>query len=180
MSYKRSLLDRKDSFGWLSIGLHWFATLAIILLWFIGQSIASQSPEQIDARRSLHITIGLIAWLPLVARIVWRFKSGHPHVNGQSLLTHRLAKTAHYVMLLVLGAMLISGPIMAWAMPERGNIWELAFVLHSNAAKALAVLVVLHILAALKHLMFHEDETLARIFVPRSADEGKEGIEKEA
>jgi cytochrome b561 len=28
--------------------------------------------------------------------------------------------------------------------------------------------VVLHILAALKHLMFHEDETVARIFVPRT------------
>jgi len=34
---------------------------------------------------------------------------------------------------------------------------------------------VLHILAALKHLMFHEDETVARIFVPRkdaTQDEG--------
>ena len=170
MSKTRSLLDRNNSFGWLSIGLHWFATLAIILLWFIGQSIASQSIEQIDARRSLHVTLGLIAWLPLVARIAWRFKVGHPHVNGQTLLTHRLAKAAHYVMLLVLMVMLISGPLMAWAMPERSALSETAFAFHSFAAKALAALVVLHILAALKHLMFHEDETVARIFVPRRDD----------
>ena len=170
MSKPRSLLDRKNSFGWLSIGLHWFATLAIILLWFIGQSIALQSIEQIDARRSLHVTLGLIVWLPLVARIVWRFKAGHPRVNGQTLMTHRLAKAAHYVMLLLLLVMLISGPLMAWVMPERSALSEIAFSFHSFAAKALAVLVVLHILAALKHLMFHEDETVARIFVPRTED----------
>ena len=170
MSKPRSLLDRKNSFGWLSIGLHWFATLAIILLWFIGQSIALQSIEQIDARRSLHVTLGLIVWLPLVARIVWRFKAGHPRVNGQTLMTHQLAKAAHYVMLLLLLVMLISGPLMAWVMPERSALSEIAFSFHSFAAKALAVLVVLHILAALKHLMFHEDETVARIFVPRTED----------
>lgn len=175
MSKSSSLLDTKNSFGWLSIGLHWFATLAIFLLWFIGQSIASQSAEQIDARRSLHVTLGLIAWLPLVARIAWRYKSAHPHVNGQTLLTHRLAKATHYGMLLILAVMLISGPFMAWAMPDRGILLELAFSVHSFAAKALAVLVVLHILAALKHLMFHEDETVARIFVPRRDDDESEG-----
>jgi len=170
MSKYSSLLDKKNSFGWLSIGLHWFATFAIILLWFIGQSITLQSVEQIDARRSLHVTLGLVAWLPLVARMLWRYKSGHPHVNGQTLLTHRLAKAAHHVMLLVLIVMLISGPLMAWAMPDRTSLAEFAFIFHSNAAKALALLVVLHILAALKHLMFHEDETVARIFVPRKDD----------
>ena len=139
-------------------------------MWFIGQSIALQSIEQIDARRSLHVTLGLIVWLPLVVRIVWRFKAGHPRVNGQTLMTHRLAKAAHYVMLLLLLVMLISGPLMAWVMPERSALSEIAFSFHSFAAKALAVLVVLHILAALKHLMFHEDETVARIFVPRTED----------
>ena len=167
MRNPRSLLDSQNSFGWFSIGLHWFATLAIILLWFVGQSISVQSIEQIDARRSLHITLGLIAWLPLVARIAWRYKSGHPHVNGQTLLEHRFGMTAQHLMLLVLVVMLISGPLMAWAMPDRSSLSEFAFTFHSNAAKALAVLVVLHILAALKHLMFHEDETIARIFVPR-------------
>ena len=165
-----SLLDKKNSFGWISIGLHWFAASAIILLWFVGQSIALQSVEQIDARRSLHITLGLIAWLPLATRIAWRLKTGHPHAHGQTLRTHRLAKTVHYVVLMVLVIMLISGPIMAWAMPNRNDLAELAFIFHSFAAKALAVLVVLHILAAMKHLMFHEDETIARIFVPRTSN----------
>jgi len=31
----------------------------------------------------------------------------------------------------------------------------------------LAGLVLLHVAAAMKHLMFHDDETIARIFVPK-------------
>ncbi len=168
MSPASSLHDQDKSFGWISIGLHWFATGAIVLMWFIGQSIASLPVQELEARRSLHITLGLIVWLPLLVRILWRFKSHHPHIEGQSLLTHRLAKMAHYTMLVVLGILLLSGPLMAWAIPENSSLIEVAFALHSNAAKALAVIVVLHVFAALKHLMFHDDETIARMFVPRS------------
>ena len=152
MSTASSLHDQDKSFGW------------------IGQSIASLPADEIDARRSLHITVGLIVWLPLLARILWRIKARHPHVSGQSLLTHRLAKTAHYVMLGILGVLLLTGPLMAWAIPQSSSVMDLAFLFHSNAAQALAVLVVLHVLAALKHLMFHDDETIARIFVPRSTE----------
>lgn len=168
MSNTKPLTDQADSFGWVSIALHWFAAVAITLLWFIGQSIASQPAELIDARRSLHITVGLICWVPLAARIVWRLRSKHPRVRGQGLTTHRIAKTAHYIMLVVLGVSLLSGPLMVWVLPEGS---DLALALHANAAKALAVLVVLHVLAALKHLMFHDDETIARIFVPRRAND---------
>ena len=174
MTTVSALYDNAKSFGWFSIALHWFATLAVILLWFVGQSIGSLPADEIDARRSLHITIGLIVWLPLFIRIVWRIKSRHPHVDGQTLLTHRLAKTAHYIMLAVLGVLLLSGPLMAWAIPQSASLKEVAFVFHSNAAKALAVLVVLHVLAAMKHLMFHDDETIARIFVPRREDSSEE------
>lgn len=170
MSKASSLHDQDKSFGWISIGLHWFATIALILLWFIGQTMGSLPAEELDARRSLHVTIGLIVWLPLLARILWRIKSRHPHVKGQSLLTHRLAKAAHYSMLALVAVLMGSGPLMAWALPASTSAIEIAFAFHSNAAKALAVLVVLHILAAMKHLMFHDDETIARIFVPGRAE----------
>ena len=170
MTKRSSLYDQPNSFGWISIGLHWGTALLLTLLWFVGMSISLQSADAIDARRSLHITIGLIAWLPLAGRIVWRLLKSHPRVPGQSLLTHRLARTAHYSMLGVLAIMLLSGPVMAWALPERTELAEVAFGFHSTAAKVLVALVLLHILAALKHLMFNDDETIARIFLPRKQD----------
>lgn len=166
MSKHNSFQDQADSFGWISIGLHWTTTVAIVVLWFLGQSISSQPAEELDARRALHVTIGLIVWLPLGARILWRFRSKHPHVTGQSLLTHRAARITHYTLLIVLTVMIVSGPLMAWVIPEKTGLAEIALQFHSNAAKLLFVLVVLHILAAFKHLMFHDDETIARIFVP--------------
>jgi cytochrome b561 len=159
--------DKSNSFGWISIGLHWGTALLIIVLWFVGMSIMYQSADAIDARRSLHITLGLMAWIPLAIRIGWRVVSGHPQVNGQSAATHRLAKFAHYVMLATLTISLLTGPLMAWLLPERTAVVQMALLFHSTAAKVLAGLVLLHVAAAMKHLMFHDDETIARIFVPK-------------
>jgi cytochrome b561 len=178
MTRSSSLYDQPHSFGWISIALHWTTALAIIALWFVGQSIAQQPAELIDARRSLHITLGLLAWFPLAGRIIWRLLIPHPHVSGQSRQAHRIARLAHYLILAALTAMIISGPLMAgitWLIPEQTGISKLALAIHSNAAIVLATLVVLHILGALKHLMFHEDETVARIFVPRKDDDQGEG-----
>ena len=159
--------DRPDSFGWISITLHWVTSLLIVVLWLMGQSIMSQPTDEIDARRALHITAGLVAWLPLAVRIGWRLLVAHPHVSGQSALVHRVARFTHYLILATLSVMIISGPVMAWALPDRTGIADIALVFHSNAAVVLLTLVVLHVLGALKHLMFHEDETIVRIFLPR-------------
>jgi len=165
---KRSLLfDQPNSFGWISIVLHWSTALAIISLWFLGKSIAFQAPELVDARRSLHITLGLVLWLPLAGRIVWRLVTAHPRSTGQSLLTHQVARVAHYLLLAVLGLMLISGPLLAWLSAEPGPMVNTLLFVHANTANLFAVLIGLHVLAALKHLMFHDDETVARIFAPR-------------
>jgi cytochrome b561 len=166
MTKSSSLYDQPHSFGWISIALHWTTTIAIVVLWLVGMSITSQSVDEIADRRALHITIGLIAWLPIAARIIWRLKVAHPHVNGQSQLVHNIARITHYLLLATLTVMLISGPIMAWALPDRTGVADFAFAFHSRAAIVLFALVTLHVLGALKHLMFHDDETIARIFVP--------------
>lgn len=172
MTRRSSLFDKPDSFGWISIVLHWSTALAVIALWLIGTSISYQAAESMDARRSLHITLGLLFWLPLAGRIAWRILTPHPHAAGQSPLTHQLARSAHYLLLLMLGVMLVSGPLLAWNLPERGSLVDTLLAVHATTATALALCIGLHVLAALKHLMFHEDETLARIFVPRKPNRG--------
>lgn len=167
MTKRSSFYDQANSFGWISIVLHWTTTLAVIVLWFVGQSISSQPIDEIETRRALHITLGLIAWLPLAGRIGWRLSVAHPHVDGQTRLVHLVARITHYLILAALGVMIISGPLMAWALPDRTGVANFALVFHSNAAIVLLALVILHILGALKHLMFHEDETIARMFLPR-------------
>lgn len=170
MARHSSLHDQPNSFGWISIALHWTTAVAVIALWFVGSSITWVPAEEMDQRRALHITIGLISWLPLAARIVWRLCVRHPRAEGQSAREHRVARVVHTLMLLLIGLMILSGPIMAWSLPERTALTQLALVIHSNAANVLLALIVLHIGGALKHLMFDDDETIARIFMPRKSD----------
>jgi len=184
-----NLLDDDSVYGWISILLHWVTAIAIVVLWFLGKSVFSSSTADIDAQRALHISLAASFWLVILARIIWRFRSGHPHVRGQTLLIHRIAKVAHYAMLIALLLMLVSGPIMVWSgghdvgifgllaipgpVPESESLRDFAWSIHSNSALLLVVLVVLHIGGALKHLMFHTDDTIARMIWP-----GKRGNEE--
>ena len=179
---KSRLYDTGSIYGWISILLHWVTAIIVIALWIIGQSIMNMPLEEVSDRRALHVSIAASAWLLLIFRALWRFRSGHPHVRGQSAVIHRIAVVAHYAMLVIMLLMLVSGPLMVWfdgraitifdtvAIPgplgESQTLSELAWFIHSNAAMALFWLVLLHIGGALKHLMFHSDDTIARMIWP--------------
>jgi len=167
MNSVSSLKDQPDSFGWVSIALHWLTALVICVLWYLGKSIGFQPLEEMADRRSLHVTLGLLAWLLLAGRIAWRLRNGHPRAQGQTELIHRAARLAHYLMLALLGIMLISGPLLALTLSSRTGLAGIAHPIHELTANLLLLLVAVHIGGALKHLMFNDDETLARIFVPK-------------
>lgn len=177
-----NLIDSDSVYGWISILLHWITAIVIVVLWFVGKGIMTAELDSIDAQRQLHVSIAASAWLIIMIRVVWRIRSGHPHIKGQTLTIHRIAKVAHYIMLLAVVLMLISGPLMIWsggnsinifdwvAIPgpfgESESIREMSWFIHSNSAFLLLLLVLLHIGGALKHLMFHADDTIARMIWP--------------
>lgn len=188
---QRVLCDSASAYGWISIAIHWLTAALIIVLWFVGKGIGNTPVGEVELQRALHVSIAGSAWLLLAARVIWRVRSGHPHVRGQSLFIHRVAKSAHYAMLALLLFMLLSGPILAWSRgdpivvfglvsipgPFRASesVSNLAWFVHSNAAMLLFWLVILHIGGALKHLMFHKDDTFVRMIWPdRTAAGGEE------
>jgi cytochrome b561 len=176
--------DQADAFGWISIALHWITALIIIPLWFIGFGIGQQTGlVEMAARRDLHVGIAVLVWLLLMLRILWRILVRHPQAQGQSTRIHRVAMAYHYLMLTMLFLMLLSGPLLAWAsgqpilifgglhfpvaaMPHQG-LADMAHWVHQTAAMTLFWLIILHILAALKHLMFHQDDTFVRMLWPK-------------
>ena len=187
-SAQSNLYDSDSVYGWISILLHWVTAVVIIVLWFIGKGIMNAPTEDADAQRQLHVSIAASAWLVILIRIVWRFRSSHPHIEGQTLLIHRVAKSVHYVMLIAVALMLASGPLMVWSsgspiaifswfsiagpIGESEPIRELAWFIHSNSASLLSWLVLLHVGGALKHLMFHADDTFARMIWPGKQKSG--------
>ncbi len=181
------LVDTSATYGWVSIAMHWLTAIAVIALWILGQRIEAAGSVEIDTRRALHVSIAAAAWLVILFRIGWRFNTGHPKVRGLSSRIHLVAKLAHYLMLVLLLLMLLSGPLMVWAggqaveifdsiavpgpIGESAQLRDLAHSIHSAAARALFVLVLIHIGAALKHLMFHTDDTIVRMLWPGPAEE---------
>lgn len=175
--------DETNSYGWVSIAFHWVVAGFIFTLWFLGDSIAFfETAEQKASFRRLHISIAVVGYLFLWARIIWRLKSGHPRLDGQSNLDHWVANTAHYVMLVGITFMLISGPLLVWSvggaidvfdwfsipspMGLNVGLYQWAYRIHDWSANAIMLVVVLHMSGAFKHLMFNDDEIFLRMFVP--------------
>jgi cytochrome b561 len=178
------LWDHQNSFGWVSIAIHWLTTLLLVVLWYLGQTISNQGPAEIDARRALHVSLAVSGWLLLLFRIVWRVRVGHPHADGQSGRIHRLARSTHFAILGALLMMLVSGPVTIWAQANPTQFFgllplpvaasyqplaaELAATTHAAAGIVLLILVIIHVGGALKHLMFNDDETVVRMLWPKS------------
>lgn len=184
---QRAYADQADGFGWISIGLHWVSAALVIALLVVGFGIANAADAgDLALRRNLHVSIAIAAWLLLLLRIAWRLRVPHPRARGQSARTHLVARTVHFVILAMLAVMMFSGPVLAWARSEAivvfgrwqfpsaagdmAAVADAALGVHRAVAFALATLVALHILAAMKHLMFHEDETIVRMLWPRRGD----------
>ena len=106
-----SLRDGPAKYGWISIVLHWAAAVAVVTLWFLGQSIYASSVDDVDSRRNLHVSFAAGCWLLVAIRIAWRLRAGHPRLHGQSRFIRRIARTAHYTMLAVMALMLTASPL---------------------------------------------------------------------
>ena len=89
----------------------------------------------------------------------------HPRARGQSLLIHRVARTVHYVMLAGIAVMMLSGPLMI--LFDSKAVTDVAHLIHATTASAMLALVLIHIGGTLKHIIFHEDDTIVRMLWPR-------------
>ena len=165
--FRHSALDQADSFGWISIALHWVTAAVIVAMWVIGKMMANAADASGASLRNLHVTLGLAAWLLLAGRVVWRMAGHHPRAAGLSDLNHRLARTTHYLMLVTLTALIVSGPVIAW-LGRGGATGSIAYATHYYAGNSLLLLVIVHTLAAMKHLMFHDDDSVVRMLWPKS------------
>ena len=177
------LRDTPTGYGWISIVLHWLTAVVIIAMLFAGSSIASSDAGQRLAALNFHTSVGITFYLILWARIVWRFWVGHPGPNArQQGFFFELGKWTHYVLMVALGGMLLSGPLMAWASGtdiavfgwfEIAAASEPSFALrdtlhivHRSCAIVIFIGVVLHIGGVYKHTAFNHDGTFVKIILP--------------
>ena len=180
--------DTRSGYGWLSIALHWLTAILVLTMWTIGTMSQTDVQEDSAWYAHLHMSIGVSAYLLLWGRILWRFAVGHPAPHpGQSALLFPVAKALHYLFLIAIGVTLLSGPLMVWsggdavevfafAIPSPFAPWsglhDLLRRVHGVTASMIILGAMLHILAALKHIVFNRDGTFDKIMIADGAAGG--------
>jgi len=175
-------LDTSTGYGWISIALHWITAIVVLVLWFIGGSIQSDLATGSSETLYLHTSIAITAYLLLWARVVWRFVKGHPAaLPEQRGLFFLVGKYTHYALLVAIGLMLISGPLMAWSRGEpihvfdwftipgpygaNMTIFDATHFVHVWAARVIIIGTVMHLGGVYKHAAFNQDGTFSKMLI---------------
>jgi cytochrome b561 len=177
------LLNEKTTSGFSLISRlnHWIVGGAVLALFGLGL-VFHEMPRGPDraSLQALHVSIGTLAILPILFRIFWRVREGFP----KPLPAPRwqvAAKVVHWGLLLCLLGMVISGPLSQWSgrigtldvfdwfsipspfSPSRA-FQEAAENAHAVIARPfLLILLVVHVLAVVKHLVINKDRSLMRM-----------------
>ena len=170
-----------DSYGLIAIFLHWSMAAVIIGMFAIGLWMTDLTYYDPWYRRApdIHKGIGVLLFLTLLMRLIWRWINPHPHpVAGLSKVERRASSAAHMALYILLLAVMLSGylistadgrPIDVFGLPVPATITgipnqaDLAGDAHLALAITLVSLAGIHAAGALKHHFLDRDRTLVRM-----------------
>jgi cytochrome b561 len=169
-------------YGLITIALHWLVAIAVFALFGLGLWMTELNlyhPWYYKAP-ALHKSIGLLLFMVMVLRLVWRLINPHPATLPTHSRFERVAAgVVHGLLYLLLFAVMIAGylistadgrpieifgvvsiPATITAIPNQEDV---AGELHLILAIVLIALALLHAAAALKHHFVDRDNTLRRM-----------------
>lgn len=173
--------NTKSGYGLIQIGLHWITTLLVAMLLPLGLWMTGLDYYDPWYRRGpdLHRSIGVLLGLVMLARIAWRLFNPQPQPLSSSAWEIRLAKAAHRLLYLLPLLLVISGYLISTADGRPVDVFgwfelpatlqgiegqeDIAGDVHFALAMILLTLIVLHLLAALRHHYVFKDATLRRM-----------------
>lgn len=179
------ITDTPKNYGLLSIVFHWLVAAFIIFQFVSGKVVESlgKAPSAGEIR-GIHVAVGAIAAIFIIARFVWRLYQGSPEKIGESRALNILSQAVQWGLLLAMIGAVVTGFLVVWSggrdisvfglltlptpMAKDEDFHEAMEEMHEFATNIMLPLVVVHVLGALKHLIIDRDGVMARIFVPAS------------
>jgi cytochrome b561 len=173
-------MNTQDQYGLIARLLHWFIA-ALVIGMLVGGGLLSVLPP--GGFRNLviaaHKSIGVIIFLLMIGRLLWRNFNLQPRDLGNLPLLNYIAHVLHvclYVLVLLqpLSGILMSQahsypvavfgwfklPPLVWQSPSLGNFFR---EVHGVTAILLTAVIAVHAAAALKHHFIDGDLTLMRM-----------------
>lgn len=179
-------INTKQGYGWLSIILHWLAAGSVIYLLYLGFQMdgadEAHNRQLHHSLEELHISFGMTVILILAARVFASAAQPRPDAPEQAAPLKLAAAATHVLLLALILAQIITGPLMEWvgahpvqvwnwfAIPspfhERHRDWhEVLEFVHANTRWIFVGVIALHVLGALKHAMIDRDGVLRRMLI---------------
>lgn len=170
-----------------AITFHWLMALIIIANFALGVTMSdlALSPQKLQFI-SWHKWTGITLLGLVTLRFLWRAFANRPVLLPSPAWQRRIAKLSHFLMYLLMFAIPISGWLMSSAggftvtylglfplpdlVAKDKQLFEQLKEVHEILNFTLLGLVILHVLAVLKHQFIDRDATLARMvpwFKPR-------------
>ncbi|MEY3978921.1 MAG: hypothetical protein RLZZ375_350 [Pseudomonadota bacterium] len=165
--------------------LHWLVALIIIGLFVLGQYMSdlSMSPRKLQLY-SWHKWFGVTVFLLVLVRLGWRLTHQPPRLPAQM---PKLQQLASHVGHTALYGLMLAIPISGWLMSSAKGyqtVWfgvlpipdllgkdkllgDLLAELHGALNGVLIFIVVIHVIAALKHHFIDRDDVLKRMLPSR-------------
>lgn len=162
--------------------IHWSVAALVIFLLALGFYMTN---TESFGYYPLHKSLGVIALMAVIARLYWRIK--HPWSSSmKGTGKEKTVKIAHTALIVLLVLMPITGmclsgfggygvklfglELIASNYDEAGNavpfnafLADFGYAAHEIVGYVLSALIVLHVLAALKHHLIEKDNTLTRM-----------------
>lgn len=165
-----ALRDTQDTYGTISRINHWLGAAVIVGL--LGLGLYFHEMPAGDERLywlRLHVALAALGFLFLAFRVAWRFAARSPNPIPQPRTLMRLTRSMHGLLLLSIVLLLVTGPLIVWTagrpiavfdwfaiaspLAELPALHEALEGVHAVVSRVLLVLIVLHVLAALKHML---------------------------
>ncbi|MGB9150923.1 MAG: cytochrome b [Burkholderiales bacterium] len=164
----------------LAIFLHWLLAVAIIAQAGLGVwmgDIPRGTPERAYFF-NLHKSVGIVIALFILWRIAVRLKNAPPELPPMPNWQRLAAKISHYLLYVCMIVLPLSGyigsnftkygvkffgyQIAPWG-PENKAIYEIFNTTHTLTGKVMIGVILVHVLAALKHWLVDKDTVMARM-----------------
>lgn len=171
--------NNDSRFGIIAISFHWLMALLIIGMLIVGLYMVGLPSEPFKFELyGLHKATGVLVLALAFLRLIWRFINTTPALNIPKLEA-LAARLVHWVLYGFMFAMPISGWLMSSAADKPITFFGLFTVpmliapnqeltpifhdAHHWLGYALIAILVLHVLAALKHHFYDKDDILRRM-----------------
>jgi len=163
--------------------VHWLTLALLVAAWFLGEELAEATDDNAAtiAGYLFHMAAGGTILLLTIVRLFYRSKDGTPPAIGQTAMD-KFAKGIHHLLYLVLFVLPLSGIITVFTsdarkallagdaslLPKDGGFDHVfAHEIHEIMVTALIVIVVVHILGAIKHQFITKDGLMERMMLRR-------------